>query len=135
MSTAHVHYLGDLRTECVHTGSGSAIVTDAPLDNQGRGEAFSPTDLMSTSLACCLITVMGIRARDKGYPLLGLSAEVCKHMASTPRRVARIEVEITMEGSGLSPAMREELEHVARTCPVALSLHPDLEQVILFSYR
>lgn len=134
MPTAHVHYLGELRTECTHVRSGSVIVTDAPPDNQGRGEAFSPTDLLSTSLACCLITVMGIRARDKGYPLSGLSAEVHKHMVATPRRVMRIEVAIVMDGNGLSQAMREELEHVARTCPVALSLHPDLEQEIHFSY-
>ena len=135
MATARVHYLGDLRTECTHTGSGSQIVTDAPLDNRGRGEAFSPTDLLSTSLACCLITVMGIRARDKGYPLNGLSAEVHKHMAPEPRRVVRIEVAIAMDGAGLSTAMREELEHVARTCPVAHSLHPDLELELRFSYR
>ena len=135
MSTSTVRYLGDLRTEATHTRSGVTLVTDAPPDNQGRGESFSPTDLMSTALACCLMTVMGIRARDKGYPLSGLTAQVTKHMAAGPRRVSRIEVDITMDGSGLAPVMREELEEVARTCPVALSLREDLVQVLRFTYR
>lgn len=135
MSTSTVRYLGELRTEATHTRSGVTLVTDAPPDNRGRGESFSPTDLMSTALACCLMTVMGIRARDKGYPLNGLAAQVTKHMAAGPRRVSRIEVDITMDGTGLDPVMREELEEVARTCPVALSLREDLVQVLRFIYR
>ncbi len=135
MSTSTVQYLGELRTEARHARSGATIVTDAPPDNHGRGEAFSPTDLMSTALACCLMTVMGIRARDKGYPLNGLSASVTKHMVAGPRRVSRIEVDISLDGTGLDPAMRAELEEVARTCPVALSLREDLVQVLRFTYR
>ncbi|MBV6403602.1 MAG: hypothetical protein GFGODING_00344 [Flavobacteriales bacterium] len=135
MSTSTVHYLGDLRTEARHTRSGSTLLTDAPPDNRGLGEAFSPTDLMSTALACCLMTVVGIRARDKGYPLHGFSAQVTKHMAANPRRVSRIEVDITVDGAGLDAAMRAELEEVARTCPVALSLRDDLVQELRFTYR
>ncbi|MBK6626173.1 MAG: OsmC family protein [Flavobacteriales bacterium] len=134
MSTSTVRYLGELRTEAAHTRSGATIITDAPPDNHGRGEAFSPTDLLSTALACCLMTVMGIRARDKGYPLNGLSANVTKHMVTGPRRVSKIEVDIRLDGTGLDPAMRSELEEVARTCPVALSLREDLVQVLRFSY-
>ncbi len=134
MSTSTVRYLGDLRTEASHTRSGVSLITDAPLDNHGRGEAFSPTDLMSTALACCLMTVMGIRARDKGYPLNNLSAQVTKHMIAAPRRVSRIEVDIRMDAEGLDPSVRAELEEVARTCPVALSLREDLVQVLRFTY-
>ncbi len=135
MSTSTVHYRGDLRTEATHTLSGRTILTDAPPDNRGRGEAFSPTDLMSTALACCLMTVMGIRARDKGYPLNGFAAAVSKHMTSSPRRVARIVVDITLNGDGLGAEARAELEEVARTCPVALSLREDLVQELRFTYR
>ncbi|HQW88022.1 MAG TPA: OsmC family protein, partial [Flavobacteriales bacterium] len=133
-STSSIRYLGDLRTEATHTRSGATIITDAPPDNHGRGEAFSPTDLMSTALASCLMTVMGIRAREKGYPLNDLSARVTKHMVAGPRRVSKIEVDICMNGAGLDPAAREELEEVARTCPVALSLREDLVQVLRFTY-
>ncbi len=135
MDTAHVIYLGDLRNEAVHLRSGERIITDAPPDNQGKGEAFSPTDLMSTSLACCMMSIMGIAARERGLPLDGLEARVVKHMASDPRRVARIEVHLAMDGSGLDDKARTILERAARTCPVALSLREDLIQDVTFSYR
>ncbi|MCB9169735.1 MAG: OsmC family protein [Flavobacteriales bacterium] len=135
MATALVRYLGDLRTEALHERSGGTVVTDAPPDNRGRGEAFSPTDLMSTSLACCLMTIMGIRAREKGYPLQDMHATVIKHMATDPRRVFRIEIDVELDGKGLSAEARAELEEAARTCPVAMSLREDLVQDLRFHYR
>ncbi|HQV75977.1 MAG: OsmC family protein [Flavobacteriales bacterium] len=135
METASVTYLGELRTEALHTRSGDKVITDAPPDNQGRGEAFSPTDLLSTSLACCMMTLMGIAAREKDIPLNGLSAKVYKHMSAAPRKVERVEVHMTMDGEGLGARERTILETAARTCPVARSLHPDLLQDISFTYR
>jgi putative redox protein len=135
MDTARVIYLGGLRNEATHLRSGEVIVTDAPPDNKGRGEAFSPTDLLSTSLACCMMTLMGIAAQEKDIPLSGLSARVVKHMASAPRRVSRIEVHLELDGAALGPRERAILENAARTCPVALSLRADLEQDVRFTYR
>lgn len=135
MDTAIVNYLGELRTEATHVRSGQHIITDAPPDNQGRGEAFSPTDLLATSLACCLMTIMGIAAREKNIPLNGLKSRAVKHMSSAPRRVARIEVHVELQGEGLGVRERAILENAARTCPVALSLREDLVQDIHFSYR
>lgn len=134
MDTAHVTYLGELRTEAVHVRSGQTLVTDAPLDNQGRGEAFSPTDLLSTALASCMMTLMGITARDKGIPLKGLKARVVKHMTAAPRMVERVEVHVELEGDGLGDREKTILENAARTCPVARSLRADLVQDIRFTY-
>ncbi|HEY0978838.1 MAG TPA: OsmC family protein [Flavobacteriales bacterium] len=135
MDTAHLTYLGDLRTEAVHVRSGNTIITDAPVDNQGQGAAFSPSDLMSTALASCMMTIMGIAARDKGIPLNELKARVVKHMQPAPRRVARIEVHLEMDGSTLDERQRTILERAAHTCPVALSLREDLVQEVTFTYR
>lgn len=134
MDTSHITYLGDLRTSATHVRSGETIITDAPLDNKGRGEAFSPTDLLSTSLACCMMTLMGIAAEAKAIPLNGLKARMMKHMAADPRRVQRIELHFELEGKDLDDRQRRILEHAARTCPVAKSLHPDLVQDVDFSY-
>jgi putative redox protein len=134
MDTAHVTYLGELRTEALHVRSGKTIVTDAPLDNQGKGEAFSPTDLLATALASCMMTLMGITARDKGIPLVGLKARVVKHMTAAPRMVERVEVHVEMEGAGLEGREKSILENAARTCPVARSLRADLVQDIRFTY-
>ena len=134
MATATVTYLGELRTEAIHERSGERYITDAPPDNKGRGEAFSPTDLLSTSLANCMMTLMGIAAQGRDITLNGLKATVVKHMAADPRRVARIEVDLELDGSGLGERERAVLEHAARTCPVAMSLHPDLLQEVRFHY-
>ena len=134
MNTAIVRYLGDLRCAAEHVRSGERFITDAPLDNKGKGEAFSPTDLMSTSLACCMITLMGIAANERGLLLTSLEEKVVKHMAADPRRVARIEVHISLDGSKLSEKERIILERAARTCPVALSLREDLVQEVTFTY-
>lgn len=128
MQTSSVSYLGQLRTEAIHRLSGDRIITDAPPDNQGKGAAFSPTDLLATSLACCMLTTMGIVAQGKGIPIKDLRARVVKHMASGPRRVARVEVHLAMDGSELDADQKATMEHTARTCPVALSLHPDIVQ-------
>ncbi|MEO8069285.1 MAG: OsmC family protein [Flavobacteriales bacterium] len=135
METAQVTYLGGLRTEAIHLRSGQRIITDAPLDNQGKGEAFSPTDLMSTSLACCMMSIMSIAARERDLPLVGCEARVVKHMAANPRRVQRIEIHISLQGAGLDEKARTILELAAQTCPVALSLRADLVQELTFTYR
>ena len=112
MATIHIDYLGDLRADCTHLQSGTHINTDAPTDNQGRGEAFSPTDLVANALGTCIITTMAIFARRDGVDLTGSSLDVTKVMTSQPpRRIARIEI-------------------IAHTCPVAISLHPDVEQAV-----
>ncbi len=132
--TAQVSYPGDLHCELTHLLSGIRIVTDAPPDNQGKGEAFSPTDLCATSLAACMLTTMAIRIRDRGISIDGAEADVTKVMASDPRRIQRIEVRLRMPKNNYSTADKKLLEHIAHTCPVALSLHPDLEQVISFEF-
>lgn len=124
-------YKGDLRTESVHE-SGAVIVTDAPKDNMGKGEAFSPTDLLALSLGTCMMTLMGIASRKVGVELKGMTAEVAKEMAHEgPRRIGKIVVRIR---SGVSPdsLVREKLEKAALECPVKLSLHPDIRLEIDF---
>ena len=115
--TSRVTYLGELRTECEHLQSGNKIITDAPVDNQGKGEAFSPTDTVATALASCMLTVMGIKARDMEVDMAGTTASVTKIMAADPRRISEIEVVLAF------PATYDEkttsiLERTARTCPV-----------------
>jgi len=129
MATAHSTYLGSLRCENVHLQSGTQILTDAPTDNQGMGSAFSPTDLCALSLTTCIITTMGIYAQGKGLEILEASGETTKHMASDPRCIAAIDVRITLRlGAGQDGNSQEVLRRVAHTCPVARSLHPDIEQ-------
>lgn len=130
MDTATITYLGDLRTECTHVRSGGSFITDAPVDNKGKGAAFSPTDLLATSLASCMMTTMAIVAADKGIPVKGLTARVVKHMASNPRRVERVEIHMEMDGKELDAKARSIMEHTAHTCPVALSLNSSLIQDI-----
>ncbi len=132
--TSKVEYLGDLRTQATHLQSGTVIVTDAPLDNQGRGEAFSPTDLCATSLASCMMTLMGISARSRELDITGARAEVTKIMAANPRRIARVEIRMFMPNREFSERDRQLLETAARTCPVALSLGEGVEQAIEFEW-
>ncbi|MBX3101459.1 MAG: OsmC family protein [Bacteroidetes bacterium] len=123
-----------LRTQATHLRSGNRIITDAPPDNHGKGEAFSPTDLMSTSLACCMMTIMGIEADRLKLPQPQIRAEVTKVMAPNPRRVVEIQVEIEISCAGATDTQRQQLEHAGRNCPVAHSLHPDLKQQISFQW-
>lgn len=133
MSTSKVTYLGNLRTECIHLKSGDSYLTDAPVDNNGKGEAFSPTDTVATGLANCMMTMMGIKARDLGVNLDGSSAVVTKFMEANPRRISKIEVIWSLPAD---PSAKERtiLENTARTCPVEYSLHPDIERVIEFNW-
>lgn len=132
--TSSVLYLGDLRTEATHLLSGTKIITDPPLDNQGRGEAFSPTDLCATSLASCMLTIMGISARNHGIDITGAQASVNKIMAANPRRISRIEITIAMPKNGFDDVQQKLLEAAARSCPVAFSLAEGIEQVITFEW-
>jgi uncharacterized OsmC-like protein len=135
MDTAIVKQLDDLSTECEHVRSGQRFVTNAPVDNQGKGAAFSPTDLLATALASCMITTMDIVARANGFRINNAEARVVKHMASEPRRVQRVEVHLVMDGAGLDPAQRHLMQRTAHGCPVAVSLSKDLVQEVHFTYR
>ncbi|AEI50401.1 OsmC family protein [Runella slithyformis] len=137
MPTVQTTYLGDLRTQATHLQSGTTIITDAPTDNNGRGEAFSPTDLVAAALGSCMMTIMGIVARRDGIDLKGSQMEIIKGMsAEPPRRIAKVEVKLSMlTETELSDAEKAKLERAAYTCPVALSLHPDIEQAITFEWN
>jgi putative redox protein len=126
-------YEGELRTACEHAPSSARLVTDAPVDNRGRGESFSPTDLLATALASCMATTMGIRAEDEGWPLAGSRVRIEKHMAPDPRRVSRLVVELELPAA-LDAAARSTLEHIAWNCPVKQSIHPDIELDVRFGY-
>jgi uncharacterized OsmC-like protein len=129
-----IRYLGGLRCEARHGPSGSVLVTDAPVDNEGKGESFSPTDLAATSLGTCMLTIMGIAARRLGVDLGETTVNVVKEMTSQPpRRIARLTVVFTIPLAA-SHEKREVLENAARSCPVHLSLHPDVEQVMRFDW-
>lgn len=131
--TSRVIYKGNLRTEAEHLQSKSIMITDAPLDNHGRGEAFSPTDTVATALATCMLTVMGIKAEEMKIKLEGASAEIKKIMASNPRRISKIEVALKFPVS-YSEKETKILENTAKTCPVLQSLHPEIEKIISFEY-
>lgn len=126
-------YTGDLRTSCKHLRSGDTFITDAPLDNNGLGQAFSPTDTVATGLASCILTMMGMKARDHEVDLSNATAEVTKHMASNPRRISKIEIVLELPAV-VSEKHRKLLIHTANTCPVHYSLHPDIEKVITFNW-
>ncbi|WP_321828014.1 OsmC family protein [Maribacter dokdonensis] len=129
--TSKVTYNGGLRTECVHLKSNNSFVTDAPVDNNGLGEAFSPTDTVATGLVSCMLTMMGIKANGLEVDLKGTTASVTKHMAASPRRISKIEVEVHLPEQ-VSEKGRKILVHTANTCPVHYSLHPDIEKVITY---
>ncbi len=127
--TSTVVYNGDLRTPCTHLKSGSVFETDAPVDNHGKGERFSPTDLLATSLANCMITTMGIKAKTMGLDLAGVKIDVLKIMRSDPRRVGKIELSFHFPDSlkNTDEKTKTILKNTGNTCPVQLSLHPDVE--------
>lgn len=132
--TSKVTYLGDLRTSSIHINSGSEIISDAPLDNNGKGEAFSPTDTVANALASCMMTVMGIKARDMGVDFTASTAAVTKYMQADPRRISKIEVvfEMTLAADEKTKTI---LERTALTCPVHQSLHPEIEKVVTFNWK
>ncbi|MBT8303128.1 MAG: OsmC family protein [Bacteroidia bacterium] len=132
--TSKVTYLGNLRANNKHIKSGDEFITDAPIDNNGKGEAFSPTDTVANGLATCMITVMGIKARNMGVDMIGTTAEVTKTMASGPRRISRIDIVLDFPFE-TDDNTRKILEKTANTCPVIYSLHPDIEKNITFNWK
>ena len=132
--TATIVYKGDLRTECQHLQSGTTILTDAPTDNHGKGEAFSPTDLVATALGSCMMSIMAIKSADLNVNLENSTVFVTKIMQSDPRKIARIVVEINM-AIAADTKTKVILEKVAMNCPVLLSLHPDIEKEIIFKWK
>ena len=132
--TSKVTYLGDLRTKSIHVQSGSEIISDAPLDNNGKGEAFSPTDTVATALASCMMTIMGIKARDLNVDFINSTAEVTKIMNAEPRRIGAIEIVFEMQGVD-GEKNRTILERAAMTCPVFLSLSSEIEKRVTFNWK
>lgn len=135
METIRTIYQGDLRTRAKHLQSGNELITDAPTDNQGRGEAFSPTDLLATALGSCMLTIIGIAAKTHGFNIDGTEVRITKIMASNPRRVAEVVVEFFFpKTQSYSKKERILIEKAALECPVAKSVHPDLKQTVSFNY-
>lgn len=133
MITSNVVYKGALRTASVHLRSGNEIITDAPVDNNGKGEAFSPTDTVATALASCMLTIMGVKANVNNINIEGASADVTKTMGVDPRRITKIEVVFTLPFS-FDEKTKSILEKAALTCPVYYSVHPDIEKDIKFNW-
>jgi putative redox protein len=127
-------YLGELRTEATHLKSGNKIITDAPPDNNGKGEAFSPTDLTCASLNSCMMTLMGILANREGIDLTGLRSDIVKIMASNPRKIAEVQITFTHTALNATSVQKEKLKRAALTCPVALSLEPSIKQTVTFNF-
>jgi len=134
MTTIKTTYLGDLRTENIHLQSGSKIITDAPTDNRGKGEAFSPTDMLATALSNCIMTIMGIKAMDNGIDLVGTELDITKIMANDPRRVDEVIISFNFPQKGYTEEEKKLIESVAGISPVPLSVHPDLKQTIIFNW-
>lgn len=134
MPTIKTKYQGELRTHSTHLQSGNTLITDAPTDNNGKGEAFSPTDTVAAALSSCMMTIMGIIAEREGIDLTGLHSDVTKIMASDPRRIAEIKIDFTWHNPPITEAQGDKLKRAALKCPVALSLHPDLKQTIHFDF-
>jgi putative redox protein len=133
--TASIVYKGHLRCECTHLQSGTVIETDAPTDNRGKGERFSPTDTLCVALATCVVTTMALKANDMGIDLAGTSIAVTKHMLSEPRRIAKIDVILSFPATlQLEDKDRTILERVGDNCPVAKSLHPDMQVNIEYKW-
>ena len=127
-------YLGGLRTQATHLKSGNQIITDAPTDNNGKGEAFSPTDLVSSALSSCMMTLMGIAAEREDIDLRGLKATVTKIMASSPRKIQEIKIEFTIDNLQATEVQVQKLKRAALTCPVALSLSESITQTVTFNF-
>lgn len=133
MTTSNVTYKGALRTVSVHLRSGNEIITDAPVDNNGKGEAFSPTDTVATALASCMLTIMGVKANANEINIEGASADVTKTMGVNPRRITKVDVVFKLPFA-FDEATKTILERAALTCPVYFSLHNDIEKNITFNW-
>ncbi len=134
MSSIFGQYQGSLRTKATHLKSGDTIITDAPPDNNGKGEAFSPTDLVCASLGSCMMTLMGILAEREGINLSGLKSEIVKIMASNPRKIAEIQITFSHPNLQATEIQQRKLKNAALTCPVALSLSDQVKQTIIFNW-
>ncbi len=132
--TIETIYTGELRTQATHLASQNTIITDAPIDNNGKGEAFSPTDLLAASLGSCMLTIMGIAANTHGFSINGTKISINKIMVANPRRIGEIVVDFTFPLNSYNEKEKMLIEKAAATCPVALSLHPDLIQTINFNW-
>jgi putative redox protein len=133
--TSSIVYKGELRTEAIHLHSQSTIETDAPLDNQGKAERFSPSDLVATALGSCMMTIMGIKARDMQVDLTGVKIDIQKHMKSDPRRIGGVDVSFHFPAQlQLDEKQKTILQNAALTCPVAKSIHPDIVQQVVFNW-
>ena len=135
MTTVKATYLGNLRTECEHLQSGTRIITDAPVDNHGKGESFSPTDLCATSLATCMMTIMGLYAQNTGLDLTGTEIEITKVMAADPRRIGEIGLVFRMPPAEFSDKHRKALERAAQTCPVHYTLSEEVRVLTEFVWQ
>jgi len=134
MATSKIKYLGSLRTEATHLQSGKKILTDAPVDNQGKSEFFSPTDLMATSLGSCMLTIMGIAAQTIGFSIDGTTIEVTKIMGTDPRRIVEVILDFNFPDNNYTDKVKKIIENCAYTCPVAKSVNAELKQTIRFNY-
>lgn len=134
MATVTAKYLGDLRVECIHEASGTRILTDAPVDNHGKGEAFSPTDLCATAVAACAMTIIGIYGKSHNVNVEGTHMEITKIMSTNPRRIGEIIITFTMPANEYTDKEKLMIERAAHTCPVHLSLHPDVVQRFEFKW-
>lgn len=134
MATAKITYQGNLRTSAIHLKSGSELITDAPVDNRGKGKAFSPTDLVATALGSCMLTIIGIRANDNGIKLGKIEVEITKIMGDNPRKIDEIIIDIQFLNGHYSAQEKQLLETAAKTCPVALSLNAELKQTVTLSF-
>ena len=127
-------YVGKLRTSSTHLSSGKNIITDAPTDNNGKGEAFAPTDLVSSALCSCMTTVMGICAEKGNFEMPNSTAKITKIMSADPRKISEIKIELTFDNNNLNDIQKNKLMSVAENCPVAKSLNPDIKQSLKFNF-
>jgi len=134
MSTSKITYLGELRTKAIHLASQQEIITDAPIDNQGKGEAFSPTDLVATALGSCMLTIIGIKLQSMHKDIIGATVEIDKIMYDSPRRIGEIHVQLMLPDNNFTEKEKQIIIQAAHTCPVAKSLHPDIKQEIKIEF-
>ena len=135
METAKTKYIGDLRTEITHLRSGSVIITDAPVDNKGKGENFSPTDMVASALGSCIFTIMGIAAREHGFSIDGSSCKITKIMTESPRKIGEIKIDFDLTGYDFTDKQKKILEYCVKTCPVSLTLNESVFQNVILLFK
>lgn len=134
IETIRTTYTGQLRTEAIHVRSGNKLITDAPIDNRGKGETFSPTDLLATSLASCIFTIMGIKAEAGGFSIDGATAKTWKIMSENPRRVAEVKIEYDFTMCDLTDKQKKILQALVKVSPVPLSVHDETKQEVILKF-